>query len=90
MELHVVLIPNKETVIGQLVGEKAQIFNPKTVEAYKKMAESINKMNISCYNLTEDLVKISQAKYKIYFARDQHFMNKGHREIAKLLAKKFW
>jgi hypothetical protein len=90
IDLQVVLIPSKEMVIGQLVTEKNLIYQPTCVTTYQNLCDSLQKMNIPSYDLTNDLVKLTKNGHQIYFSRDIHFTTEGHREVAKLLAKKFF
>jgi hypothetical protein len=89
IEFHVVLIPFKEMVHGQLVPEKEFVYRTTYHDCFNKAVLALQKENISCYDATEDLIQVAKNGKKLYFTIDGHFTETGNSVMADLLIKRF-
>lgn len=87
--LHVVLIPFKEMIYGQLVPEKEKVYSKAYDKCFNAFATTLQKDGIDCYDTTPELLKAATTGKKLYFTIDGHFTELGHDVMSKLLIQKF-
>ncbi|MGB2706246.1 MAG: SGNH/GDSL hydrolase family protein [Candidatus Omnitrophota bacterium] len=86
-----VIIPTEAQIEGTAMGSASKFYfkeKPDSKKVEDRLSQFCAKNKIDCVNLKDEFEKLPIEERNLYFPRDSHFNEKGHRETASIILEK--